>query len=98
MVECGHANIDMTLSDQIRCKDCGALLDSVEKKVGNATSVIGAKRLQEEMAVMGKYTASAFSDGFVVYSRIRNNIREEVLCRKAGVRMYHILKRLSVAT
>jgi len=97
MAECEHANIDITLGDQIKCNDCGTILESVMKKIGNATSVIAAKRLQEEFAVAGKYTASAFDSGFVVYSRTRNNLKEEVICRKIGIRSYHILKRLSVA-
>lgn len=94
--KCEHINTEVSRDDQIRCKDCGAILEYVEKKVGTATSVKAAKTMQEEMAVTGKYTASSFEDGFVVYSRVRNNIREEVLCHKTGHRSYQVLKRLSV--
>lgn len=94
--KCEHANTEITLDDQIKCKDCGSILEFVEKKVATATSMRAAKALQEEIAVAGRYIASAFDDSFVVYLKIKGNIKEEVLCKKKGNRSFQIFKRLSV--
>jgi len=94
--KCEHNNTEITLEDQIRCKDCGTILESVEKQVGTANSAKAARSLQEEIAVTGRYIATTFENGFVVFSKTRNNIKEEVICRKTGNRFYHIIKRLSM--
>lgn len=94
--KCEHIDFEITLDDRIRCKECGAILQYAEKKLANATSMRMAKTLQEEIAVSGKYTASSFDSGFIVFSRVRNNLKEEVICKKTGNRSYQIVKRLSV--
>lgn len=65
-----------------------------EQEIGKVQSAVGAKRILEEIAVAGGYIAAGFSDGFVVYSKTKNDITEEINARKFGERDFRIMKKV----
>ena len=86
----------ITTTGRIFCRTCGEPLESTEKELGTFTSVKMTTVMLNLVAVEGKYTASAFSsDEFVLYSRIKNNTREEVTARKKHKRTFVIIKTVS---
>lgn len=79
----------------IKCRLCGQILESSEKELATFSSKRMAKAMLEEIAVAGKYTASSFDDGFVVYIKEKNNLKEEVGGKKKNKRTYVVYKRIS---
>lgn len=60
--------------------------------ISKVTSASSAKRILDEIAVAGSYIASGFSDGFVVYSREKDELREEITASKQGDRSFVITR------
>jgi len=86
---------EVTLDELIKCRICGENLPSTEKEIATFSSKTMLKSALEEIAVAGRYTASGFSDSFVIYSKDTENIREEVSGKRKNSRAFVIYKRLS---
>ena len=78
----------------IKCRTCGQILPYAEEVLGNVPSIKVARRILDEIAIKGGHSVSAFADGFVVYTKDQDGIREEVSCRRISSREYQIYKRL----
>lgn len=55
------------------------------------TSRSMARKTLEQIAVSGEYTADGYSDGFVRYVRVHDNMKEEVTGKKLNERSYAII-------
>lgn len=82
------------LDSIIRCKNCGQILPYAEQELGKVSSAIMANRLLDEIAVKGGFHAEAFEGDFIVYSRDKDGIREEMTVKKKSDRVYVILQKL----
>ena len=80
------------LGGSIKCRTCGEPLLSMEEKIAITDSVVKANKILQAFAVDGKYQATSFSDGFVIYTRERNGNHEEVIAQKLSNRKYRVYK------
>ena len=78
----------------IRCRTCGIILPQMTEEVCKVYSAKGATKVLNEMATAGKYRANSLENGFVVYVRERNGLREEVTGEKLSKRTFRVIKRL----
>ena len=78
----------------LRCRICGQVLSGTERVVSKVTSSSRAKRILDEIAVAGRYQAVGFSDGFVIYSKISDELTTEVTARKIGERVFEVIRRI----
>ena len=92
---CPHEGV-ISLTHQLTCRLCGIPLESLEEPIGKTQSRKRASRMLEEIAVAGGYTASRFSDNFVVYAKPDGNITEEITAKKEGDKEYTIIKKTTV--
>ena len=82
-----------------RCRTCGKLLSDTkhleeeEIVLGKVSSSRMANRLLDEIAIKGGFHAESFEGGFIVYSKDKNGIREEVTAKKKSDRVYIILQK-----
>ena len=79
----------------IQCKTCGQILPSMEETISKVNSATRAIRVLSEIAVAGKYRAYSFDKGFIIYSKEKDGLREEVTAEKIADREYRIYKRIS---
>ena len=77
----------------IKCRTCGEILPSMEEEITKVSSSKRVRSILEEIAVAGRYRAYSFEGEFVVYSRDRNGLREEITGEKLSERNYRIFKR-----
>ncbi len=83
------------LDKTIQCRTCGEMLSTAEEEICKVSSSTRARHVLEEIAVAGHYTAIAYHDGFVVYSRgLNDNVREEVTAEKISSRNFRVYKQL----
>ena len=82
----------VSLDGIIRCRTCGEILPSMEEILTKVQSQRRAKRILEEIAVAGKYRAVNHIGGFVIYSRDRNGLTEEVTARRVNEKEFNIVK------
>ena len=82
----------ISLDGQIKCRTCGKILPFFEEELAKVSSAIRLRRILEEIAVAGNYTAISFHRGFVVYSKKIDNLREEVTGEKVANREFRIYK------
>ena len=82
------------LDGLIKCRICGELLPYAEEEICKVSSAMRVRRVLEEIAVAGEYTADSYEKGFIVYSKKQNGIIEEVTGEKLSDRNYRVYKRL----
>ena len=63
-----------------------------ETIISKAQSAVSAKRILEEIAVAGSYIASGFSDGFIIFSKSKDSLVEEITVEKIKEREFVIKK------
>lgn len=80
----------------IRCQTCDKFLDSAEEEILVAQSAIRAKRVQDEIAIAGGYTASGHEGDSVVYAKVLNGLTMEIVVRKVKDLEYVVIKRARV--
>jgi len=80
------------LDGLLKCQICGEHIPVIEENITIADSRVRANRVMEEVAVSGHYRASAYHDGFVVYSRTVGDIQEELSVQKISARRYRVYK------
>ena len=88
--------VEVTQDGLLSCRTCGALVERFERKLASFPSRRMAQRLLDKIAVAGEYVASSLDNGFVVYSRSKNKITEEVTIRRKGRRTYEVMEIFSV--
>ena len=84
----------VSLDNIIKCRTCGQILPYVEQELGKVSSARMANRLLGEIAVKGGFHAGSFDGDFIVYSRDKDGIREELTVEKKSERVYIILRKL----
>ena len=82
------------LNGIIKCKDCGEVLSYAEQELGKVSSARMANRLLDEIAVKGEFHADSFDGDFIVYSKDKDGMREELTVKKESDRVYVILRKL----
>lgn len=85
---------EIQLDGIIKCRTCGQILPYVEQQLAKVSSARMANRLLDEIAIKGGFTAETFEGDFIVYSKEKNGIREELTARKQSDRVYIILQTL----
>ena len=78
----------------IKCRTCGAILPYAEQELGRFSSSRMVNRILDEIAIKGEFQADSFEEGFIVYSKEKDGIREELTARKLLSRVYVIIKRM----
>ena len=66
------------LDNILRCRTCGKELSSAEEIIVKTQSALSARRVQDEIAIAGRYFASHFQYGSLVYSKSENGLRYEL--------------------
>ena len=79
-----------------RCRFCGRTMeelmeDSIEI-IHSGDSGRKARRVLEHIAVTGEYTAIGMKNGFVIYTRNRDGITEELYIEKPNSRSFQVVK------
>ncbi len=92
-VKCEHEGV-VGLDHIIRCRLCGITLDMYESQITKTQSAKRAKKIIDEIAVKGGFTAARFDDTFVVYEKHDQGIVEEITAIKEGDKEYKVIKRL----
>lgn len=69
----------------------GTISKKNEETLATFTSRSMARKTLEQIAVSGEYTADGYSDGFVRYVRLHDNMKEEVTGKKINQRSYSII-------
>jgi len=87
---------EVTLDSRIVCRTCGQVLESAEKQLGSFTSRRMAQSVVDRIVSEGRYTAERIENGFVVYTRSKTNIEEEVTIRRKRKRAFLVIERLSM--
>lgn len=64
-----------------------------EQVITKVQSSVSAKRVLDEIVVAGGYQAIGFHDGFVIYSKRRNEITEQVFVRKLGDKEFEVVRK-----
>ena len=82
------------LDNVVRCRACGEIMPYAETELGKVSSAIMANRLLDEIAIKGGFRAISHEGDFIVYSKDRNGIREELTARKLSDRVYVVLQKL----
>ena len=77
----------------IRCRTCGHVLPYMKETISKVQSSSRARRILEEIAVAGNYKAVNFSGLFVVYSKNKDGLTEEVTAKKLGDREFEVTKK-----
>ena len=78
----------------IKCRTCGQILSYAEQELGKVSSARMANRLLDEIAVKGEFHADSFEGDFIVYSKDKDGMREELTVKKESDRVYVILRKL----
>ena len=78
----------------IRCRTCGQLLPFMTETLSRVSSSRRARRILDEIAVSGRYTASTFNGRFIVFSKLKGNLMEEITANKLGEREFEITKKI----
>ncbi len=78
------------LDNIIRCRTCGK--EVISMIVASVTSAARARRVLDEIAVAGGYSAVASDGDFVVY---RDNKGLEITVTKIAERRYDVIKRMT---
>ena len=76
----------------IKCRTCGQILPYIEDTISKVVSALRAKRILDEIAVAGNYQAIGFNGDFVIYSKCKDNLIEEITAEKLKEREFIIKK------
>lgn len=80
-------------SDQRSVKDSDLIQDvSSVTLVNGISSHVQARRILDEIAIQGRYSASRYQNGFVVYKRSVAGGSEELIVNRLGARKYSITR------
>ena len=82
------------LDGLIRCKDCGEILKYAEKELAKVSSARMATKVLTKIAYEGGFKMDSIEGEFVVYSKDKDGIQEELTARKKSSRVYLVLQRL----
>ena len=82
------------LDSIIRCMDCGEILEYAEKELAKVSSARMATRVLTKIAYEGGFKMDSIEGDFIVYTKEKNGIREQVTARKKSNRVYIILQKL----
>lgn len=85
---------ELGLDKSIRCRECGEILDTYKEEICKVSSASRVRKILEEIAVSGGYSASGFENGFVVFSTVREGLTEEVNGEKVADRVFRVYKRI----
>ena len=89
-----HEHEPLILLDGIiKCRTCGEILPYAEQELGKVSSAVMANRMLDELAIQGGFKADSFEDGFIVYSKDKDGIREEMSARRKSERVYIIIQK-----
>ena len=66
---------------------------NTETTINIVQSKSKAKDILENIAVAGKYKASGFNNGFVIYSKEKGDTIEEVTAKKVSGRKFEVFRR-----
>ena len=84
----------ITLDGRLICRICGESLKQATEEIASVGSKKTANRILGELAVAGNYYASPYENGFIVFSKTREDgIVEELVGEKFGTRDFRIIKR-----
>jgi hypothetical protein len=87
--------LEVQLNGQIICRLCGEFFPYMEMEICKVDSANRVQHVMEEIAVAGKYMASSFQNGIIVYSRIQSNgLREELTASKISKRSFKVYKKI----
>jgi hypothetical protein len=87
--------LELQLNGQIVCRVCGEFFPFMEIEICKVDSSNRVQHVLEEIAVAGKYTASTFQNGIIVYSRIKEGgVREEITASKLSKRNFRVYKKI----
>jgi len=89
-----HEHEPIISGDIIRCRTCGHILPYAEETISKVSSAIRARRILDMIAVNGKYKATGFSGKFIVYSKNRDGITEEITAEKLSEREFRVFKKV----
>ena len=64
-----------------------------EQVIYKAYNSVRANKILVEIVVAGGYQAAGFHDGFVVYSKNRGGITEELFVRKIGDKNFEVVRK-----
>ena len=81
------------LDGLIRCKGCGEILEYAEKELAKVSSARMATKVLTKIAYEGGFKMDSIEGEFIVYSKDKNGIREEVSARKKTDRVYVIVQK-----
>ena len=87
--ECRHDGV-RGLDKITRCKHCGEVL--TKQIIAKVQSSYRAKRILDEIAVAGEYVAAGFNGEFVIYSKKRNGVIEEITIEEYSDKQFQIVK------
>ena len=82
----------ITLDGRFKCRTCGQVLEQATEEI-RVSSKRTAKRILDELAVAGNYYASSYERGFIVFSRTKDGVTEEITGEHINERDYRIIKR-----
>ena len=60
--------------------------------IATVNSIAKARRVVDEIIVKGRFTATAFHDGFVIYTRIKDNETEELYVNRKSAHLLEVVK------
>ena len=83
----------VSLEGILKCRTCGKVLEYAEQELGKVVSARIANRMLDELAIQGGFEAASFEAGFIVYSKNRDGIREELTAKKQSDRQFIIVQR-----
>lgn len=64
-----------------------------EQVITKAQSSVSADKILDEIVVAGGYQAIGFRAGFLVYSKVEDEVIEELFVRKVGDKDFQVVKR-----
>ena len=94
-MECKHEPL-IGIDNLIRCRSCGQILPYAEQQLAKVSSARMANRVLDEIAIKGGFHAESFDGNFIVYSKDKNGIREEVTATKKSDRVYVIMQKFII--
>ncbi|MBA7631409.1 hypothetical protein ES703_38940 [subsurface metagenome] len=64
-----------------------------EQAILKVQNSVSAKRVLDEIAVAGGYQPTGFRDGFVVYSKNKDGVTEELFVKKIGDKNFEVVRK-----
>jgi len=83
------------LDGLIRCKDCGEILKYAEKELAKVSSARMATKVLTKIAYEGGFKMDSIEGEFIMYSKDKDGIKEQITVRKRSARVYIILQKIT---